>query len=687
MTASDTSVSNPRRPGLCDFVPEDGRFTRFATRHHPELQRFMRFLRQSGIDSLLEEQRLLALMELVPYAARQARGDVIELGVYKGGSAAAIAWALSQRGCQRVLHLCDTFEGLPESRDWEWHHAGDFADAQYETIVSRLRAFLPGFDFRFHRGLFAEALPSLPYTTFCFAHIDADLYDSVLQACEYVYPRMAKGGIIIFDDYGAPTCPGATRSVNEFFADKSERPTHIAKCAYGIRVGTPEFDFHFLLLRRALLPAALHSFRQLPRRTTGYIGRRISARLTSPRASRLLGETTFRITGHRPASAQPDLRRAKGILIVRPDEVGDVVLTSPFFGELRRNAPQAWITLIVKPEIKGLVELCPYVNEVLAFDWHVAPGFEQLRLHARALALAKRALWRRRFDLAILPRWDVDYYHATFLAYFSGAVCRVGYSEDVLPLKRQSNAGFDRLLTHGLDDRVPKHEVERNLDVLRFLGGTVEEDRLELWLSEEDRTFAAQTLAFRGQRNGELLIACSPGAGAAKRRWPIERFIDLGRHVLREFDSRVVVVGAADDRELGSRLQKELGTKVINLAGEATLRQTAAVLEHTRLMISNDAGPMHLAAAAGNPVVEISCHPRNGAASHANSPARFRPWGVPHVVLQPERAAAPCDDACEASEAHCILGVEVDRAEQAVRSLLSSKIRTAATSVGAHHDQ
>jgi ADP-heptose:LPS heptosyltransferase len=417
------------------------------------------------------------------------------------------------------------------------------------------------------------------------------------------------------------------------------------------------------------------------------IARSLSSALTSPRTARTLAPLLFALTSRNAADREMTLHRTRSILTVRLDEIGDVVLTSPFLRELRCNAPQAWITLIVKPEIKALVELCPYVNEVLTFDSHAAPRFKQLRLHARALGLTSKALWRRHFDLAILPRWDVDYYHSTFLAYFSGAACRAGYSEKISELKQRQNSGFDSLLTHVLDDRAPKHEVERNLNVLRFLGAAVKEDQLELWLGPEDRAFAEQMLASLGIRDSDLLLACAPGAGAAKRRWPIERFIDLGRRILRDFDLHVVVVGGADDRKLGSRLQQELGARVINLAGEATLRQTAAVLERTQLMVTNDAGPMHLAAAAGSSVVEISCHPRNGATSHANSPTRFRPWGVPHVVLQPERAAAPCQEACEAPETHCILGIEVECVEHAVRSLLSSKTRTAASCVGARHDQ
>jgi hypothetical protein len=92
-------------------------------------------------------------------------------------------------------------------------------------------------------------------------------------------------------------------------------------------------------------------------------------------------------------------------------------------------------------------------------------------LHIRALRLAGGHLWQRRFDLALLPRWDPDYHHSAFVAYFSGAICRVGSSENVTPRKQQYDRGLDILFTRTLDDRTCKHEVERNLHLLRQLGG------------------------------------------------------------------------------------------------------------------------------------------------------------------------------------------------------------------------
>jgi heptosyltransferase-2 len=397
--------------------------------------------------------------------------------------------------------------------------------------------------------------------------------------------------------------------------------------------------------------------------------------MMTTRVALAVGRLWYALAGRRPGR-NIALKNLTAILIVRLDEIGDVVLTTPFLRELRRNAPYAWITLVVQPQTANVVENCPYVNEILTLDL----SFRGLtagtrRRHIRAFRLAVGRLWRRRFALAVIPRWGVDYHDGTFLAYLSGARRRVAYSEGVSGRKRQFNAGFDRMLTDVISDENAKHEVEHNLDVVRFLGGDVTDARLELWLDQQDRSFAARLFAEQAITPGDPLVAFAPGARFGRKQWPIERFAELGRLLLAEYQPYLVVVGGPDDRPLGERLEAELGARVINVAGRTTLRQTAAVLERCCLTVSNDSGPMHLAAAAGSAVVEIAWHACGGSSRDPDSPARFHPWGVPHVVVQPEHATDPCLDSCESREPHCILGVKTSKVWAAVRGLLAAGAR------------
>jgi O-methyltransferase len=277
-----------RRLGLSDFVPEESAPLEFVARFHPKFQQLKLKIKSLQISTLLDDLRLLALAEMAKYATSSFEGELIELGVYKGGSAAAVAWYLSMSGIQRPFHLCDTFTGLPTPREWEYHGAQDFVDTTYKKVKYCLQTFLPEYPFRYHQGLFSETLPFIAQAKFCFAHVDADLYESVQESCEFLYPRMIRGGIIVFDDYGAPTCPGAKKAIDEFFADKLEKPCHIARCAYGVVIGTSHNHFKGIVLRKTLIPAILHFLKHTSWVVFEVVVRRILTLLTSPQVARFI---------------------------------------------------------------------------------------------------------------------------------------------------------------------------------------------------------------------------------------------------------------------------------------------------------------------------------------------------------------------------------------------------------------
>jgi ADP-heptose:LPS heptosyltransferase len=391
----------------------------------------------------------------------------------------------------------------------------------------------------------------------------------------------------------------------------------------------------------------------------------------------LLGEPGFSLLGFRRRGEGESLTRARRLLVVRLDETGNVVLASPLLRELRRNLPTAWITLVVKPAVRNLVELCPHVDEVLTFDWSGGRHSRFIRRQWRTLRLAGGGLWPKHFDWALIPRRDVDHYHARLLAYFSGAAYRVGYSQDkALDSTPRIVRRTGTVLTHELWSPWAQHEVEHNLDVIRLLGGRVESLDLEAWLGEEDEAFAERYLASHQIRPDDQLIAVCPGAGSAKRMWPVGRFAELTAWLRVNCGSRVVVVGAPGEEPLGEHLRDSLGSGVINAAGRTTLRQAAALVKRSVLFVGNDTGPMHLAAAVGVPVVEISCHPANGSPAHPNSPRRFHPWQVPHAVIQPVAGRDDCVNGCRSEFAHCILGVSVEQVKGAVLALQARRTGT-----------
>lgn len=366
-----------------------------------------------------------------------------------------------------------------------------------------------------------------------------------------------------------------------------------------------------------------------------------------------------------------DLGAVRDLLIIRNDEIGDFILTSAFLRELRPVFPKARIVLVASPACRGLAARCPYVDEVLEFDGLArVPGLSQMAGALRARDFARKHFAARAFDLAIVPRWDVDAYGASALAYFGGARWRVAYSERVNANKAMRNCGFDALFTHVIDDRELRHEAERSLAFIPFLGGEIRGTLTECWTSAADDAFADRALARLPTHS--LRVAVAPGAGAPRRRWPPERFAEVLHRLRRDHSVAVVLLGGPDERPLGNVLAAEIGDGVTNLIGETTLPQAAALLRRCDFFVGNDSGPMHLAAAAGIPVVMVSCHPCDANPAGSQSPERFRPWTEAAETVRPRQFLPPCVDQCTALAPHCILDVKTEEVAAAALRLLAS---------------
>ncbi len=151
-----------------------------------------------------------------------APGDVIECGVYQGGTAALLSALLAERKSSKKLYLFDTFDGMPATdpaRDL--HKEGDFSDTSLEAV----RAFIgENAACVFRKGFIPDTFAGLSDLTVSFCHIDLDIYKSITDSLEFIWPRMSTGGVIVFDDYGLPSCPGALQAVDEFFQDKNAIP-------------------------------------------------------------------------------------------------------------------------------------------------------------------------------------------------------------------------------------------------------------------------------------------------------------------------------------------------------------------------------------------------------------------------------------------------------------------------------
>ncbi|MDD3157100.1 glycosyltransferase family 9 protein [Anaeromusa sp.] len=365
------------------------------------------------------------------------------------------------------------------------------------------------------------------------------------------------------------------------------------------------------------------------------------------------------------------LEEVKRIVIIRLDEIGDVTLMSGMLRELRRNAPQARITLVVKNGVCDLVRCCPYIDEVLGFDSGelLKQGGVMKVLQEMGEFCAHR-FWGQQIDLCLVPRYDFDRYFATILAYVSGAKRRVGFSEKATPWKASKNKGFDQLLTDVVPVGRLAHEAEHNYAMLRFLGGSVQKAALELWVEEAAKRWA---LALLDQYRQHDRIVLSLGPGRSRRTWPVERMIEVDNR-LHELGKKVVFVllGTKEELENAELFQRQSACEVLNLVGKTTLQQTGAVLQQCQMYLGRNTGILHMAAAANLKIVEISCYPQVASSWGIDSPVRFRAWCEHRILLQPNVAMEPCKNVCEKNEPHCILQVTEEQVLNALTLFLEN---------------
>lgn len=161
-------------------------------------------------NTLITNDRLNNLVDLCKLTGRKKQRTIAEVGVYKGGSLKTLAQAFPND----VIFGFDTFEGLPAQQwhDKEIHKPGDFSDTDINSVYD----FINSPNVVLVKGLFPTTGKDYKHQKFDFVHIDTDFYEAVVQSLAWFWSRMNDGGIIVFDDYGWPNCPGVKQALEEF---------------------------------------------------------------------------------------------------------------------------------------------------------------------------------------------------------------------------------------------------------------------------------------------------------------------------------------------------------------------------------------------------------------------------------------------------------------------------------------
>ncbi|HEX2190675.1 MAG TPA: glycosyltransferase family 9 protein [Longimicrobiaceae bacterium] len=364
------------------------------------------------------------------------------------------------------------------------------------------------------------------------------------------------------------------------------------------------------------------------------------------------------------------------VFVLRPDNLGDVVLFSGALRHLRTLYPNAAVDLCVKRYVHDLVEACPHVDHVVHWEelhagWPAwtrrIRGFGRLELATRRAALRLR----HRPDVALLPvRSPSPEMHATLAAMPGARRYGVAGSDSNQPAEADLSVGgiYEQRLELG-PERDQDHELEVTLDFLRMLGARVERADVwpELWTTEADRRWAAERLS---REPGTTLLALTPGVTApAGKAYPAARYAQaLAAVPERRF--RVVLMGGAGDAAVCGEVAHALAgvpsvASVENLAGRSSLREMVEGIRRCDAVLGPDSAPLHVGIALGTPTVCIVGGGHFG---------RFHPWGDPavHRVVHLPMECYGCGWACRYETMRCVQEIPPSAVARELRAALSA---------------
>jgi len=310
------------------------------------------------------------------------------------------------------------------------------------------------------------------------------------------------------------------------------------------------------------------------------------------------------------------------ILVIKIVGLGDTVLMLTPIASLRRRFPHASISVLVTPLSCGIVANQPSIDEVIVYDVLRSPG------GIRGFMRLVRLLRAKHFDCII----DCEQYFqmTAVVTYLTGAPRRIGFCFN------DSLRG--KLYTDAVSIDPQCHMVDSYMRLLEPLG--IDSGRIEaleqVHIDSQDRVKVGAWLAGRGIGNGDIVVGIHAGSGsrAPYKRWDEESFAEIVGRLGRRLGAQVILTGTVSERQMIDRIMSLSGNRTAhNSGGEFETKQAAVLIERCDLFISNDTGPMHIAAAVGTPTIGLF---------GPESPSRYAPVGKRNVALYKRTRCSPC---------------------------------------------
>jgi ADP-heptose:LPS heptosyltransferase len=327
------------------------------------------------------------------------------------------------------------------------------------------------------------------------------------------------------------------------------------------------------------------------------------------------------------------------------------MLSLPMLPLIKKKFPAASITVMVQSYTRELLDGNSCVDDILLYE---APK------NAASFIRTARVLRNKKFDAVILP---YPRFRLALLAFAAGIPVRIatGY-------RWYSFLFTTKIFEHRKDAK--RHELEYNLSLLSVLGIDASKDvpQFELPSTQEAEDKVTAFLAAHGIGPGDRFVVLHPGSGGSARDWSADNFSALGERLHTELNMHVVVTGGKNETALVHRVALGMKAMSAECAGVLSLTELAALVRRAKVFVSNSTGPLHIAAAAGTPVVGfyppiLQC-----------SPMRWGPWTEKKKIFQPETAKCPLCKGGPCRSDVCMDQITVDDVAAGIHELLTGGV-------------
>ena len=341
------------------------------------------------------------------------------------------------------------------------------------------------------------------------------------------------------------------------------------------------------------------------------------------------------------------------VLIVKLSAIGDVVHTLPSLRALRKLYPDAHVTWVVEEAAADLLAGHPDLNRVIVSSrkrW--VDSIMHLRgtgATAKEVTSFLKTLRDRRYDLVI------DFhglFKSAVIVLASGGRRKLGYKS------MQELSGL--FYNEKIPEDMAKHAVDRYLDFARHLGAPAAEAEFIIPIDDEHRKRVHTLLVSKGIDPAEAFVAINPVAYWDTKLWENEKFARLSDRIAKELGMKLIFTGGGGDETIG-RIRAMMTAPSVSLEGETSLRELAYLYKISRLVVTTDSGPMHIAAAVGTPTVALF---------GPTDPRRTGPYGEGHTVIRKNLPCSPCFRK-ECDTMKCMRDISVEEVFEAVGKSLS----------------